>query len=170
MSLKPMNKMCRLALMSGLGLLAGCAANPVYPPQWADADLTPRQVAAAPETAGTARVIWGGRIIDVTNKAAQTEVEILAYPLDDDQRPLANDVGNGRFIAVIPGYVEPLDYPSGGWVTLQGTIQGVRSDRVGKAPYVFPLVKVRAAHVWSRQDMQRRSNVHVSLGVGIGVH
>ena len=104
------------------------------------------------------------------NKAEHTEVEILAYPLDDSQRPQANDVGNGRFIAVIPGYVEPLDYPVGGWVTLQGTIQGVRSDHVGKAPYVFPLVRVRAAHVFSREEMQRRSNVHVSLGVGIGVH
>lgn len=158
-----------LGVSAGLILLAGCAANPVYPPDWATSTSTPRQVAAVPETATDAKVIWGGRIIEVENKTDHSEVEVLAYPLDKDQKPSANDSGNGRFIALIPGYVEPLDYPSGGWVTMQGQIQGVRSARVGKAPYVFPLLKVRAAHVWSREDMQRRSNVHFNVGVGVGI-
>ncbi len=160
-----------ITLVAGcLLVLAGCAANPVYSPSWSTSTATPRQVAAAPERAADARVIWGGKIISVENKADHTEVQVLAYPLDRDQIPQPDDRGNGRFIGLLPGYVEPLDYPIDGWVTMQGHIEGMRSDRVGQAPYVFPLLKVRAAHVWSRQDMQRRSNVHVSLGVGIGVH
>ncbi|MGA7295894.1 MAG: Slp family lipoprotein [Rhodanobacteraceae bacterium] len=154
----------------GLLVLAGCAADPVYPPTWSTSTATPRQVAAAPEKATDARVIWGGKIISVENKADHTEVQVLAYPLDRNQIPRADDTGNGRFIALLPGFVEPLDYPADGWVTMQGHIEGMRSDRVGQAPYVFPLLKVRAAHLWSPQEMQPRSNVHVSLGVGIGVH
>ncbi len=149
--------------------LTACATSPVYPPDWADSTLTPHQVATAPENAGNARVIWGGRIIGVDNKADHTEVEVLAYPLDKNQIPQQNDVGSGRFIALLPGYVEPLDYPVNGWVTMQGHIKGVRSDRVGQAPYVFPLLAVRAAHVWTREDMQRRSNVHFNVGVGVGI-
>ena len=150
-------------------LLAASAATAVNPRDWADSTLTPRQVAVAPEDAGNARVIWGGRIIDVENKSDHTEVEVLAYPLDKNQLPLQNDVGSGRFIALLPGYVEPLDYPVDGWVTMQGSIRGVRSARVGQAPYVFPLLDVRAAHVWTPKDMQRRSNVHFGVGVGIGI-
>lgn len=158
-----------LPWLAGLLLLAGCAANPVYSPDWADSTVTPRQVAVAPEQVGDARVIWGGRIIGVENKADHTEVEVLAYPLDKDQKPASNDTGDGRFLAVLPGYVEPLDYPIDGWVTLQGHIEGVRSGRVGEAPYVFPLLKVRAAHVWSREELQKRSNVHFNVGVGVGI-
>lgn len=149
--------------------LSACAANPVYPPDWADSAITPQQAAAAPEQAGNARVIWGGRILGVENKPGHTEVEVLAYPLDKDQKPVQNDVGEGRFLAVLPGYVEPLDYPVSARVTMQGRIRGMRSGRVGQAPYVFPLLEVRAAHVWSREDMQRRSNVHFGVGVGIGI-
>lgn len=150
-------------------LLAGCAANPIYPPDWASSTATPRQVATTPEAYGDAQVIWGGKIIHVTNKSGRTEVEILGYPLDKAQKPILGSAAQGRFIAVMPGYVEPLSYPAGGWVTLQGRIKGVRSAYVGKAPYVFPLVDVRAAHVWSREAMRDRSNVHFSFGIGVGL-
>ncbi|MGB8636036.1 MAG: Slp family lipoprotein [Rhodanobacteraceae bacterium] len=159
----------RILVSVGLLVLAGCAADPVYPPTWATSMAEPRQVATAPETAADARVIWGGEIISVENKADHTEVQVLGFPLDKNQIPRADDTGDGRFIAVLPGFVEPLDYPVGGWVTMQGHIQGVRNDRVGQAPYVFPLLKVHAAHVWSQQDMQQRSNVHFNLGVGIRI-
>lgn len=150
-------------------LLAACAANPVYPPEWATSDASPQQVAQAPEQVGNAQVIWGGRILGVENQADHTEVEILAYPLDAEQRPRPDDVGAGRFLALLPGYVEALDYPVNGWVTLQGQIRGVRSGRVGQAPYVFPLLDVQAAHLWPREESRPRSNVHFNVGLGVGI-
>lgn len=151
-------------------LLAGCATQALHPPAWASTSTTPHQVAVTPERFSGARVIWGGKIIHLQNKADHTEVEILAFPLDQAQRPVPDNVGLGRFIAVLPGYVESVSYPRGGWVTLRGSIKGVRSARVGQAAYVFPLVDVLAAHLWSNDAMRQRSNVRFNIGIGIGIH
>lgn len=157
-----------LAIIPAL-LLAACATAPLYAPEWADSAALPSAVAAAPERYQGARVIWGGSVIGVENLADHTEVELLAWPLDPAQRPRRDDVGAGRFIALLPGYVEALHYPAGAAVTLRGEIVGVRSARVGAAPYVFPLLQAEAAHVWAEDDAARRSNVHFNVGVGVGI-
>jgi outer membrane lipoprotein len=82
-----------------------------------------------------------------------------------------NDIGNGRFIAVMPGYVEPLDYPAGALITLSGKLNGTRVGMVGEANYVFPLVSVAQSHIWTPQEMnQGRNNVQFGVGVGVGIH
>lgn len=163
--------MLRLAAPAGALLLAACAPAPIYKATPDVANVPPAQVARTPENFGNATVIWGGQVVKVSNLADHSEIEILDYPLDSSQRPRPNDVGTGRFIAVIPGYVEPLDYPTGTLVTLKGHIQGVRTGKVGKADYAFPLVAVDAIHKWTADELRsRRSNVHIGLGVGIGIH
>ncbi|MBB3228676.1 outer membrane lipoprotein [Luteibacter sp. Sphag1AF] len=147
--------------------LAACAPAPIYKPGANNVAVPPQQVAISPERYGTSDVIWGGRIVQVRNYADHSEIEILAYPLDGSQRPKANDAGNGRFIAVMPGYVESFDYPAGALVTLSGRLNGTRSASVGDAPYVFPLVSVNQSHVWTADELSSgRSNV--SFGVGVG--
>lgn len=158
-------------LLLATTLLSACASAPLYTPSAATIGATPAQVAHTPENYGNADVVWGGRIIKVENLADHTEVEILAFPLDAAQVPQANDIGNGRFIAWLPGYVERASYPAGELVTLTGHIKGVRNGHVGDAAYIFPLVTTRDAHVWPQQPPRdRRSNVHFGIGVGIGIH
>ncbi|HVC17082.1 MAG TPA: Slp family lipoprotein [Rhodanobacter sp.] len=160
----------RLVLACALLMLAGCAPAPIYK-NTAAITAAPFQVAQAPERYASAPVIWGGRIVQVTNLADHSEIELLAYPLDSSQRPRANDSGNGRFIAVMSGFVEPLDYPAGALMTISGRLNGSRAGKVGEANYVFPLVSVAQAHVWSADEMSRgRSNIHFGVGVGIGIH
>jgi outer membrane lipoprotein len=160
--------LARLVLPAAVLVLAACAPAPIYKPSPNNVAVPPQQVAQTPERFGSGDVIWGGRIVNVRNFTDHSEVEVLAYPLDSSQRPKANDAGNGRFIAVMPGYVESLDYPDGGMVTVSGRLAGTRSDRVGDAAYVFPLVTVNGAHVWTVDEMNGgRSNV--SFGVGVGV-
>lgn len=133
--------------------------------------MPPAQVARTPEDYPDATVIWGGRVVSVSNFPDHSEIEILGYPLDGSQRPQPNDTGSGRFIAEVNGYVEPLDYPPGSLVTLQGHILGVRSGRVGDADYVFPLVRVQGIHRWTADELRAgRSNVHFGIGVGVGIH
>ena len=109
-------------------------------------------------------------VVGVTNLADHSEVEVLAYPLDKSQRPQANDSGNGRFIAVMPGYVESLDYPAGGLITVNGQLEGSRAGKVGQADYVFPLVQVDQSHVWTADEMSKgKNNVHFGVGVGVGI-
>ncbi|BBD79884.1 Slp family lipoprotein [Aerosticca soli] len=159
----------RLALIALSALaLAACAPAPIYQPAPGTLTALPYQVAQTPERYAGGAVIWGGRVVKVDNLADHSEIEILAYPLDKSQRPKRNDSGAGRFIAVMRGYVEPLDYPPGALITVNGRLAGSRAGKVGEASYVFPLVEVAQSHVWTERELgQGGSNVHVGVGVGV---
>src|SRR4051794_37457079 len=109
-----MHRILRVPLLLAAAALAACAA-PVFkdaPP----AVATPLEVAGAPERYHDAGIVWGGKILGVRNRADTTEVEIVAYPLDRAQRPDPGAQTLGRFVISLPGFVEPLDYPSGRFV------------------------------------------------------
>lgn len=151
--------------------LAACAPAPIYKAAPDAVAAVPFEVARAPERFANGSVIWGGRIVGVNNLADRSEIEVLAYPLDSSQRPRVGDTGNGRFIAVMNGFVEPMAYPNGGLITVAGKLNGSRAGRVGEADYVFPLVTVSQAHAWTAEEMQAgRNNVHFGVGVGVGIH
>lgn len=160
----------RLVLPAALLTLAACAPAPIYKTSGAAVVATPAQVAQTPERYSGNELVWGGRIVHVSNLADHSEIEVLAYPLDSSQRPRANDSGSGRFIAVLHGYVEPLDYPSGALMTVDGKLNGTRAGKVGEADYLFPLVDVKQSHVWTPEEMSKgRNNVHFGVGVGVGI-
>ncbi len=149
-----------------LVLLAGCA-KPIYKPTANTIHATPSMVAQAPENYAGASVIWGGRIVAVNNLADHTEIQLLAYPLNRSQQPQPGDHANGRFIAIIPGYLEPLNYPPGKLMTVAGHLQGTRSGEVGQAAYVFPLVDASQYHLWTTEELRSPwSNIHFGIGVG----
>jgi outer membrane lipoprotein len=167
---RPASLLIRLALPTALLVLTACAPAPIYKTTGNAVLATPAQVAQTPEHYSGNEVVWGGRIVHVSNFQDHSEIELLAYPLDSSQRPRANDSGNGRFIAVLRGYVEPLDYPAGALMTVDGKLNGTRAGQVGQADYLFPLVDVTQSHVWTAEEMQKgRSNVHFGLGVGVGI-
>jgi len=150
--------------------LAACAPAPIYKTTPQAIAAAPQQVAQTPERFAGGDVIWGGRIVQVVNLADHSEVELLAYPLDSSQRPKANDTGNGRFIALLPGYAEPLDYPAGAMMTVSGKLNGSRAGKVGEADYVFPLVSAAQSHVWTAEEMRKgRSNIRFGVGLGVGI-
>jgi outer membrane lipoprotein len=151
-------------------VLVGCAPAPIYKAAPNAITAPPALVAQSPERYPGSDVIWGGRIVQVTTFANHSEIELLAYPLDSSQRPQLNDLGNGRFIAVMPGYVEPLDFPAGALMTMSGKLNGTRVGMVGEANYVFPLVSVAQSHVWTPKEMNEgRNNVQFGVGVGVGI-
>ena len=151
--------------------LVACAPAPIYRVAPNAVAVAPFQVAQSPERYASGDVIWGGRIVQVNTFADHSEVELLAYPLDSSQRPQSNDSGSGRFIAVMPGYVEPLNYPPGALMTISGKLNGVRAGKVGEASYVFPLVSVAQSHVWTADEMNKgRNNIQFGVGVGVGIH
>ena len=153
------------ALLLGL---AACAPAPIYKAAPGTIAATPAQVAQAPEQYARGQVIWGGRVVAVNNLADHSEIEILAYPLDSSQRPKFGAGGNGRFIALLPGYAEPMNYPNGAPITVDGQLAGSRAGKVGEAGYVFPLVQTAQSHVWTAEEM-RSGHPNVSFGVGLGV-
>ena len=161
---------CRLFGPLAAVVLVACAPAPIYKAAPSAVIVTPMQVSQTPERYTSGDVIWGGRIVQVTNLSDHSEVEVLAYPLDNSQRPKANDSGNGRFIVVMHGYVEPLDYPSGSLITVSGKLNGSRAGKVGEADYVFPLVNAVQSHVWTQKEMQQgRTNISFGVGVAGGI-
>lgn len=155
-------------LLAGVLALAACAPAPIYK---ADAAAfvaaTPEQVATAPDNFRDTQVVWGGRVVALRNFADHSEIEVLAYPLDSSQRPRLGQPSTGRFIAIMPGFVEPMNFPDGSLVTLRGTPVGTRGGNVGQAPYTFAVVRGAAVHRWTAAEMSQ-GHPNISLGVGIG--
>lgn len=160
----------RLALPVSLLGLAACAPAPIYKATPATIVATPAQVAQTPERYASAQVIWGGRVVGVKNFADHSEIEVLAYPLDSSQRPKFGAGGSGRFIATAKGYLEPMNYPEGAPITVEGQLAGTRGGKVGQADYLFPLVQITQSHVWTAEEMRGgHPNVHFGVGLGVGI-
>lgn len=148
-------------------LITGCA-TPVFKDVAQRVDVSASDVQQAPERYSGAEIVWGGRIVGVENREDTTEVEVVSYPLDRDQQPIVEASTQGRFLLVLPGYVEALDYPVGRHLSVHGQLAGTRVGRVQEHEYVYPLVRGRAVNVWPWGFMLDRKP-RVSIGVGVGI-
>ena len=146
-------------------LLSACQTTPSIDPDDSASTITPNQLTA--ETDIGQEYAWGGKILQVQNNADSTEITVLAYPMDSNKKPRFSDSSSGRFIAVYPGYLEPIDYSSGNGIIAVGNLSGFRGGKVSGADYRFPLLQV--------DDLQRYSprkgvgRIPFSIGVGIGL-
>jgi len=92
--------------------LAGCATAPIKPeepPSTISVSDVRTSITNGDTSASvvTGDVLWGGTVLNVSNLADSTQVEILAYPIDRRQRPLTSRTAQGRFLALFDGFVEP---------------------------------------------------------------
>lgn len=139
----------RWLLAGAVAALAGCAAQ--LPPAISEAPPGSPGVAevrAAPEGHRGAAVRWGGTLAEVRNRAEVTELEIVARPLAGSGRPREGDGSEGRFIARVPGFLDPAIHARGRLITVAGRVAGVRRGTVGEYPYRFPVVEASAHHLW----------------------
>ncbi|HET7843214.1 MAG TPA: Slp family lipoprotein [Xanthomonadales bacterium] len=156
----------RALALAALASLAGCTTTPPIDATNARLDWSPIDAAQAPRSAGQ-EVVWGGMIVAVENLRDASEVEVLAYPLDAKQRPLLKQPTMGRFIAVLPGYVERFDFPEGRFVTLRGSVSGTREALIDERPYLYPVVATETVHLWPENF--QNAGPRFSIGVGVGV-
>lgn len=157
----------RSVLLLFSALLAGCAGVP-YDIGKADARITPPQAVNDLPRLLDRDIAWGGKIAAVKNLKASTELEVVAYPLDSNNRPDEDSKPNGRFIVVQPGYLETADYAPGRLVTVVGPVNEVRQGKVGEAQYTYPVIKSKALHLWPKPDAERNEpRIHFGVGVGI---
>jgi outer membrane lipoprotein len=162
-ALKHLRLITAAVLLLGLG---ACASGPRYDIGRADTGVTAAQVAAAPIAHSGARVVWGGVIITTRNQADHTEIEILSYPLDDDQRPDTSRSEQGRFLARYDRYLEGVDYAPGRHVTVSGTMERTLEGMVGAAPYTFPLILADDVYLWPR-DGKAPGSTRFHFGIGV---
>jgi len=156
--------LCTSALLS----LAGCATTPAFDTQGVDRGITPSAAADNPQAVRGKRVLWGGVIIDTTNLEHSTQIELLAYPLDSEERPQLAAKPLGRVLVEKAGYLEPVDYAQGRQITALGTLDGTQAGRVGQSDYTYPVLRAKQVHLWQQRSGATRT--HFNFGIGVIFH
>lgn len=155
-----------LLLLLLAAVLSACATGPKYDVSGIDLSHTPQAVVEGKVPQGI-EVLWGGIIISSANLKAVTQFEILAYPLDSNQRPLVAKMPLGRFLAQQQDYLEINDYVQGRLITVGGLVQGKSIGKIGESEYTYPVVNINKHYLWARPGEGPESNVHFGFGVMI---
>jgi len=153
-----------LALLAAIFLTA-CATSPKFDVTGVDITITPDKAVSEILALQGEPVLWGGVVINSTNFKDSTQVEILAYPLNSNQRPNREEKPLGRFLAVQTGYLETTDYAPGRLITVRGTLAEKRKGRIGEAEYIYPVVSNSQLYLWSGS-----SESQIQFGFGLMIH
>lgn len=147
-------------------MLGACAGGPRFKTEGVDAAISPQRAVAEGETLRGSKVLWGGVIITSANLADTTQIELLAYPLDDEQWPVQSEQPpQGRFIIRHPGYLETSEYAPGRVLTVIGSLDGIQHGTVGEAEYRYPVVSPDKLHLWPKAGKGSDTRFHFGIGV-----
>ncbi|MES9993772.1 MAG: Slp family lipoprotein [Candidatus Thiodiazotropha sp.] len=153
-------------IIVALSLLQACSSQPVVPA--ADRTITPEQAASSQSAGSETLLQWGGLIVESHNLRQATEVQILAYPLDEVGRPQTDKTSIGRFIARLPGYLELEEYAVGRKVTATGRFSEVREGMVAKSSYPLPILNCDDLTLWPATGPKRKPRIHFGFGASSG--
>ena len=162
--------MPRIFVLTILALLiTGCASRADLELPENILEISPRAALGA-DTLPRGDVVWGGEIVAVDNLESVTILEVLAYPLSGYARqPQFREEPIGRFLAYQPGFLEPLTFAPGRFVTLTGLLSDRTRREVGEFEYEYPVVDVAQLHLWPADPGEWRSNVRFGVGVGVSL-
>jgi len=112
-------------------------------------------------------VMFAGIIVDSRiEQDGSTYLEVVQKPADSFGEPLQTDESGGRFIAVSKQFLDPAVYQGGRVITVVGEVVGDSVRPLGGMAYRYPLLAVKALHLWEPSYGPRSS---FSFGVGVGV-
>jgi outer membrane lipoprotein len=96
-------------------------------------------------------VRWGGLVAKVKVRKQATWVEIVALPLEASGRPKRTDASEGRFIARIPGLLDPIIYRRGREITVYGRLTKTFDGKIGEQAYTYPVLDVVGHQLWPKR-------------------
>ncbi len=160
----PLRHLLSLCLL-GLGL-AGCAASPLPIGDQAIAAWGPAHVLSGDASAGD-RVVWGGRITAIHNLPDHTEITLISYPLDRADRPRLGAEPGVRFLLRQEGFLEPVQYSPGRYLSVVGQIEGLRQSQLGEHWLELPVLAAEQIHLWPADRNQWHGPARFSIGIGI---
>ena len=133
-------------------LLGGCAsAFPDDVMHTVDTHVSADDLRRDPAAFKGARVIVGGEILTTQPKPGQTEIELLARRLRDDDTPERSDRSPGRLLVRSPDFLDPAVYAQGRRITVIGTVTGDEERKVGELPYRYPVIAVERIRLWPQE-------------------
>ncbi|MCW4345986.1 MAG: Slp family lipoprotein [Candidatus Thiodiazotropha endolucinida] len=147
-------------------ILHACSSKQVIPA--ADRSITPLKAASSQPSDSSNLLQWGGVIIETRNLRETTEIQILAYPLDEDGHPDTDANTIGRFIAQQPGYLETVEYAVGRLVTATGKLSEVRQGQVADSPYPFPILDCDEITLWPERKSRPKPRIRFGFGASSG--
>jgi outer membrane lipoprotein len=156
-------------LWANLLLLSACAKTiPSEAMNGVDDNISFESLFNDPEAFVGKTVVLGGDIILTENRPEKTHLIILQRDLDGDLKPLAADQSKGRFIVIVPEFLDPAIYTKGRRITIVGTITGKEIRQLSEIPHVYPVMEKKYLHLWPIENTPN-SEPRVYFGIGIGI-
>ncbi|MEA3412227.1 MAG: Slp family lipoprotein [Pseudomonadota bacterium] len=138
-----------LAILLFAALDSGCSSQVPALIRKSPDDNPPLQPVRADVDAFLGRSVrWGGKIAEVQNLETETGIEVVALPLERRGRPRASGESDGRFLARIPGFIDPEVYKEGQLLTVFGKVSGQTERDIGEYRYLYPVVTAQAYYLW----------------------
>lgn len=159
------------ALVIALVLLAGCATGGVGPKfdgERYSQQAMPNKVTTSFDDYRDSNVLWGGMLITTINQESGTQLEVLAYPLRENQIPDTKQKAIGRFLVIQNAYLEPLDYSPTRLITVAGKISEIHEGEVGSAEYLYPMIEADQMHLWPKNKLFNKPRINFSVGAVFG--
>ncbi|MGF1908225.1 Slp family lipoprotein [Vibrio kasasachensis] len=97
-------------------------------------------------------VRMGGVIANVKNLEDRTRIEVVNLPINSVGKPDINQEPNGRFVAYINGFQDPVAFSEGRLITLLGQSTGSEVSPVGEYEYDFPVMAVKGFRLWRIEE------------------
>lgn len=148
--------------------LSACATSSPFELKGVNRTLSPALAKSGTAHQGQT-AIWGGLIIQSTNLKDRSEIEVLAYPLNEQGEPIRSASAQGRFYIQQDGYLETAQYAAGRWISVLGTVKSPVQGKVGSADYTFAVIKSVQLELWPDPSQSDSSNPRVQFGIGIGI-
>lgn len=146
-------------------LLNACTSAVQFDTQEVDPSLKPSTVSNNVTPHRNKQVLWGGVIMNTRNLKQQTEIEILAYPLDASHLPDTDQKPQGRFLVRHSGFLEPSEYGRDRLLTVLGRIERIKKSKVGESDYLYPVIASRQMHLWPKGSGQSKTRFSIGIGV-----
>ncbi len=97
-------------------------------------------------------VRMGGVIAKITNLTDKTRLEIVNLPINSVGKPDLDHEPEGRFVAYVKGFVDPVTFSEGRLVTVLGHTQGTEEGKVDEYQYQFPVMQATGYHLWRVEE------------------
>lgn len=145
-----MKKCHRKIIISALAalLLAACASLPPQLNAQSESVLTDYATWVQTDPAANHEVRLGGVIATVKNLADKTRLEVVNLPIDDAGRPSLTSEPQGRFVAYVNGFLDPVTFGEGRLITLVGNTATPEKGKVGDFDYQFPVMNANGYYLW----------------------
>lgn len=135
--------------IAGVLSLTACATHipePIKNPPVEDLSLA--QVQRNPVPLQGKLVRWGGTIINTQNQKDKTEITLLSQAMNKYGEPQQGDKSQGRFIAVVNGFLDPAIYAPGRALTVYGKFDKLLVKKIDNFEYSYPIIDTLQTYLW----------------------